>query len=72
MSRRQVKAMAMALLCTLPHNSAHRLWSDHKSMLSLPSNVPSGKGGYRLAEKNRVKLIESKLKAYLRFTGNFR
>ena len=41
-------ATAIALLCELLHNGTHRLWFDHKSMLSLPSNAtysPSGKSG---------------------------
>ena len=49
----------MALLCALPHNNAHELWFDHKSMLSLP---PSDKSGSSFCRKNRAKFIGSGLR----------
>ena len=55
-------ATAMALLCELPHSGTHRLWFDHKSMLSLPRNAtyfPSSKSGSSPCRKG-VLSVEAK------------
>ena len=66
------KAMAMTLLCTLPHNGAHNYGFTMRARCLFQAMLRillRARVGYHPAEKDRAKLIGSKLRAHLGFAN---